>query len=102
LFAPYAAEDGWALLGHDVEGGDLVGRATWPVADPRLLVEDTVTCVIQVAGKVRARLAVPPGVDEGTLRDLALADEAVRRALGDREIRTVIVRPPRLVNVVPA
>jgi leucyl-tRNA synthetase len=102
LFAPYVAEDGWALLGHDVEGGDLVGRATWPVADPRLLVEDAVTCVVQVAGKLRARLSVPPGVDEGTLRDLALADEAVRRALGDREIRTVIVRPPRLVNVVPA
>jgi leucyl-tRNA synthetase len=102
LFAPYAAEDGWALLGHDVEGGDLVGRADWPIADPALLVEDTVTCVVQVAGKVRARLLVPPGIDEGTLRDLALADEHVRRSVGDRGIRTVIVRPPRLVNVVPA
>ncbi|PZS36599.1 MAG: leucine--tRNA ligase [Pseudonocardiales bacterium] len=102
LFAPYAGEDGWALLGRDVEGGDVVGRATWPVADPELLVEDAVTCVVQVSGKVRARLSVPPGIDEGALRDLALADGAVRRWLADREIRTVIVRPPRLVNIVPA
>ncbi|MEP6697999.1 MAG: class I tRNA ligase family protein, partial [Pseudonocardiales bacterium] len=102
LFAPYTAEDGWALLGHDVEGGDVVGRSAWPVVDETLLVEAAVTCVVQVAGKVRARLQVPPGVDEGTLRDLALADEAVRRSLGDREIRTVIIRPPGLVNVVPA
>ncbi len=102
LFAPYAAEDGWALLGHHVEGGDVVGRATWPVVDPSLLVDEAVTCVVQVSGKVRARLQVPPGIDEGTLRGLALADEGVRRALGDRAVRTVIVRPPGLVNVVPA
>ncbi|MDQ6875306.1 MAG: leucine--tRNA ligase [Actinomycetota bacterium] len=102
LFAPYTAEDCWALLGHDVEGGDLVGRATWPAVDAELLVQDTVTCVIEVAGKVRSRLQVPPGIDEDTLRELALTDEAVRRSLGDRAVRTVIVRPPRLVNVVPA
>jgi len=101
VFAPYTAEDCWSLLGHDADGGDLVGRSNWPVADPAMLVEETVTCVVQVAGKVRARLDVPPDIDEETLRDLALAEEAVRRSLGDREIRTVIVRPPRLVNVVP-
>ncbi len=101
VFAPYTAEDCWSLLGHDADGGDLVGRSDWPVADPAMLVEETVTCVVQVAGKVRARLDVPPDIEEETLRDLALAEEAVRRSLGDREIRTVIVRPPRLVNVVP-
>ena len=102
VFAPYTAEDCWALLGHDVEGGDLVERSTWPVAEPALLVEETVICIVQVAGKVRARLEVPPSVDEATLRELALADSAVRRSVGERAIRTVIVRPPRLVNVVPA
>ena len=70
--------------------------------DKSLLVEETVTCVVQVQGKVRGRLQVPPTIAEDDLRSLALADEAVVRALAGREIRTVIVRPPKLVSVVPA
>jgi leucyl-tRNA synthetase len=103
IFAPYTAEECWSLLGHGAgEAGDLVGRATWPVADPALLVQESVTCVVQVAGKVRARLEVSPDIGEEALRELALGDAAVQRSVGQREIRTVIVRPPRLVNVVPA
>jgi leucyl-tRNA synthetase len=97
LFAPYCAEDMWASLGHD----PTVALAGWPVADPALLVEESVTAVVQVAGKVRARLSVAPDVTEDVLRELALADPAVVRALGERSVRTVVVRPPRLVNVVP-
>jgi leucyl-tRNA synthetase len=97
LFAPYCAEDMWAMLGHDAT----VALAGWPVPDPALLVEESVTAVVQVAGKVRARLEVSPDVTEDALRELALADPAVARALGDRPVRTVVVRPPRLVNVVP-
>ena len=98
LFAPYTAEDMWERLGHQPS----VALAGWPVADPALLVEDSVTCVVQVAGKVRARLDVPPSVDEATLRELALADPAVVRAMDGRGVRTVVVRPPKLVNIVPA
>ena len=98
LFAPYCAEDMWAALGHE----PTVALAGWPAVDPALLVQETVTAVVQVAGKVRARLDVPPDVTEDALRELALADPGVVRALGDRAIRTVVVRPPRLVNVVPA
>jgi leucyl-tRNA synthetase len=76
-------------------------RTAWPVADPALLVEESVTCVVQVAGKVRARLDVTPDVAEEDLRRQALAHPGVRTALGDRDLRTVIVRAPRLVNVVP-
>jgi leucyl-tRNA synthetase len=97
LFAPYCAEDMWSALGHD----PAVALAGWPVVDPALLVEETVTAVVQVAGKVRARLSVPPDVTEQALRELALADPAVVRSLGDRPVRTVVVRPPKLVNVVP-
>jgi leucyl-tRNA synthetase len=97
LFAPYAAEEAWSRLGHE----PTVARATWPSADPELLVEESVTCVVQVAGKVRDRLEVPPSVSEDELRDLALASSAVQRALEGRGVRTVIVRPPKLVNVVP-
>ena len=70
-------------------------------ADPQLLVEEAVTCVVQVAGKVRARLDVPPSIGDAELRERALADEAVVRALDGRGVRTVVVRAPKLVNIVP-
>ena len=98
LVAPYTAEDMWARLGHEPS----VALAGWPVVDPALLVEDSVTCVVQVAGKVRDRLEVPPTITEDELRELALASPALVKALEGRDIRTVIVRAPKLVNVVPA
>jgi leucyl-tRNA synthetase len=97
VFAPFAAEEVWELLGNEPS----VVSAGWPAIDPALLVEDTVTCVVQVAGKLRDKFEVPVAVTEDELRERALASEAVRRTLGDRPVRTVIVRPPRLVNVVP-
>jgi leucyl-tRNA synthetase len=97
LFAPYTAEECWELLGRDGS----VATAGWPSADPALLVQDLVTCVVQVGGKVRDRLEVPPGIAEDELRDLALAAPGVSRALAGRSVRTVIVRAPKLVNVVP-
>jgi leucyl-tRNA synthetase len=97
IFAPFTAEEAWELLGNEPS----VVSAGWPPADPALLVEDTVTCVVQVAGKLRDKFDVPADVTEEALREKALASEAVLRALGGRPVRTVIVRPPRLVNVVP-
>ena len=101
-YAPYTAEEAWSRLGHDVDAGDSVHDSTWPEADAALLVEESVTCVVQVAGKVRARLEVAPDVDPAALQEQALAHEAVQRALDGRGIRTVVVRAPKLVNVVPA
>jgi leucyl-tRNA synthetase len=98
LFAPYTAEECWELLGRQAS----VATAGWPSADPALLVQDAVTCVVQVAGKVRDRLEVPPGIGQDELRELALAAPGVDRALAGRGVRTVIVRPPKLVNIVPA
>ena len=59
------------------------------------------TCVVQVAGKVKERLEVSPSIGEDELRELALASDAVTAALEGRGIRTVVVRAPKLVNVVP-
>ncbi len=101
-YAPYTAEELWSRLGHDVEGGDSVHAASWPVADPRLLEQESVTCVVQVGGKVRDRLEVAPAIEEEALRELALASPAVIRALEGRAVRTVVVRAPKLVNIVPA
>jgi leucyl-tRNA synthetase len=98
LFAPYTAEECWETLGHEAS----VATAGWPAADPALLVEDTVTCVVQVDGKVRDRLEIPAGIGEDELRELALATDGASRALAGRGVRTVIVRPPKLVNIVSA
>jgi len=97
LVAPYTAEDMWARLGHEPS----VARAGWPDVDESLLVEDSVTCVVQVSGKVKDRLDVSPKIAEDELRDLALASKAVVAALDGRAVKTTIVRPPKLVNVVP-
>src|ERR1700684_3174523 len=98
LFTPYTAEECWELLGHEPS----VATAGWPAADPALLVQDLVTCIVQVSGKVRDRLQVPPGIGEDELRALALAAPGVDRSLAGRGVAAVIVRPPGLVNVVPA
>jgi leucyl-tRNA synthetase len=102
LFAPYTAEETWEVLGGPVgtAGIPSVARADWPAADPALLVQESVTCVVQVNGKVRDRLEVPPGITEEELRTLALATGGVARALGDQQVKRVIVRPPKLVNIV--
>ena len=100
-YAPYTAEEVWSRLGHDVDAGDSVHGSSWPTADPALLVDDLVTCVVQVAGKVRDRLQVPPDIGDDELRALALASDAVIASLAGGAIRTVIVRAPKLVNVVP-
>ncbi|MCW2600908.1 MAG: leucyl-tRNA synthetase [Frankiales bacterium] len=100
-YAPYTAEEVWSRLGHDVRAGDSVHDTLWPTADPALLVDDSVTCVVQVAGKVRDKLEVPPGISEDDLRAQALASRKVQELLAGREPRTVIVRAPKLVNVVP-
>ena len=95
-FAPHVAEELWSLLGHDTS----LTRAAFPQADPALLVADTVTCVVQVQGKVRAKLDVAPDVTDDELTALALAEENVQRSIDGREVRKVIVRAPKLVNVV--
>ena len=96
--APHIAEELWARLGH----AESLTYEAFPVADHRYLVEETVTCILQVAGKVRGRAEVSPSATDDELTAVALADAGVQRALDGRGVRTVIVRAPRLVNVVPA
>ena len=96
LVAPYTAEEMWERLGHQPS----VARVGWPEVDPALLVEDSVTAVVQVQGKVRGRLEVSPDISEADLEAAALADEAVQRAIDGAAVRKVIVRAPKLVNIV--
>ncbi|MFE7458027.1 leucine--tRNA ligase [Streptomyces sp. NPDC057554] len=96
--APHIAEELWRRLGHT----ESVVHQDFPVADPAYVVDETVTCVVQIKGKVRARLEIAPSITDEELEALALADEAVVAALGGAGIRKVIVRAPKLVNIVPA
>ncbi|MFE9010468.1 leucine--tRNA ligase [Streptomyces cyaneofuscatus] len=96
--APHIAEELWRRLGHT----DSVVHQDFPVADPAYVVDETVTCVVQIKGKVRARLEISPSITDEELEALALADAAVVAALGGAGIRKVIVRAPKLVNIVPA
>lgn len=96
--APHVAEELWRRLGHT----ESVVHQDFPVADPAYVVDETVTCVVQVKGKVRARLEISPSITDAELESLALADASVVAALGGAEIRKVIVRAPKLVNIVPA
>lgn len=95
LFAPYTAEEMWQRLGYE----PTIALVPWRKADPALLIEEQVTAVVQVDGKVRDRLEVSPKISADELEQLARASEAVVRSVGDREIVNVIVRAPRLVNI---
>ncbi|MFE7772816.1 leucine--tRNA ligase [Streptomyces sp. NPDC057445] len=96
--APHVAEELWHRLGHT----DSVVHQDFPVADPAYVVDETVTCVVQIKGKVKARLEVSPSITDTELETLALGDAAVVAALGGAGIRKVIVRAPKLVNIVTA
>jgi len=94
--APHIAEELWAKMGH----AESLTYVDFPKADPAMLVDATVTCVIQVQGKVRDRIEVAAGITEEDLQALALAGDKIKAALAGRTIGKVIVRAPNLVNIV--
>ena len=94
--APHIAEELWAKLGH----AESLTFVDFPQADPALLVDDTVTCIVQVQGKVRDRLEVPADISEEELQAQALASDKIKAALAGKVVRKVIVRAPHLVNIV--
>lgn len=95
--APHIAEELWNKLGHE----GTLAREPFPIVeDESLLEEEKVTCVVQIAGKVRARLEVAPSISADDLEKLALQTEAAVKALDGRDPLKVIVRAPKLVSIV--
>jgi leucyl-tRNA synthetase len=94
--APHVAEELWSRLGH----ADSLIREPFPEADPAHLAATSVTCVVQVLGKVRGKIQVDPSIGEEELTALALAEPNVVTSIGGREIRKVIVKAPKLVSIV--
>ncbi len=92
---PHLTAEAWEL-----RHGDHIHLRSWPVADPLLVAEDTVTMIVQVNGKVRDRIEVVPSIADADAEALALASPAVVEALAGATPRRVIVKPPKLVNIV--
>ena len=97
-FAPHMAEELWEMLGRS----DSVFREAWPTADPALALEEEVEIVVQVSGKVRARLQVARGQAEEQLKALALGEPRIRQWVEGRTVRKAVVIPDKLVNIVVA
>jgi leucyl-tRNA synthetase len=99
LFAPmmpHLAEECWTVLGQK----GLIAEANWPQIERDLLVEDTVTLVVQVNGKKRGDVTVPRNAQNPEIEAAVLALDAVKLALGGKPVRKVIIVPMRIVNVV--
>ncbi len=97
LVAPYVAEEMWETLGLPPS----IANSVWPTADPSLMVEESVTMVIQIQGKVRGKIEVPSEIDEEGALALALADPGVLRCLDGRDVVKVIARLPKMLSLVP-
>lgn len=93
---PHVCERMWQALGHDSD----INFEQWPVVDENALIEDEKLVVLQVNGKVRAKITVPADISKEAIEALALADPHVQKFLADVTVRKVIYVPGKLVNVV--
>ena len=96
LVAPFTAEEMWERLGHK----PAIALAGWPIFDPKLLVEDAVTAILQINGKIKDRIEVSPTITDAQLQALALANPGVIAGLVGATVKNIIVRAPKLVNIV--
>jgi len=93
---PHLAEELWSLLGHDI----MLAESNWPEADPALLKEDSVTIGVQVNGKMRTTISLAPDASEEEAKEVALAQDNVKRFVEGKQVRKFIYVPGKIVNVV--
>ena len=96
LVAPFTAEEMWERLGHK----PAIATAGWPVVDEKLLVADAVEAVIQINGKIKERIEVPPTITDAEIEALALAHPTIAAELNGAAPKKVIARAPKIVNIV--
>jgi leucyl-tRNA synthetase len=94
--APHFCEELWEALGN--KGS--IFQAAWPKYDPAFLVEDTVTIVVQVNGKVRFKIDVPADINQDKLKELILSDERLKPWVQDQPIKKFIIVPKKLASMV--
>ena len=95
-FAPHICEELWQRLGHPKS----LAYEPWPAHDPKALEQAEVLLIVQVNGKVRARLTVPAELSDDALKQAVLSDENITRHVNNQPIKQFIVVPKRLVNIV--
>lgn len=93
---PHIAEELWQKLGHD----ETISYAAWPAYDEAKLVDDEIEIVIQVNGKIKAKLKVPADANRETLEQIAMGDDSVKEQIDGKTVRKVIAVPGKLVNIV--
>lgn len=94
--APHITEELWAKLGHS----GTISYEAWPAYDEAKMVDDEVEIVIQINGKVKAKLMVPAGAKKDALEQIAMEDEKVKEQIDGKTVRKVIAVPGKLVNIV--
>ncbi len=94
--APHFCEELWQGLGNK----ESIVKSVWPEYDPKMLIEETVTVVIQVNGKVRSKVDVPADIAEDKLKSLVLADEKLKPWIQGKPVRNFILVPKKLINLV--
>jgi leucyl-tRNA synthetase len=95
-FAPHLAEELWRVLGH----AGTLAYESWPTFDATLTKADEIEVPVQINGKLRSKVTVAAGIDEKTLREIALAEQRIQELIAGKQIRKVIVVPGKLVNIV--
>ena len=93
---PHFCEELWQRLGEK----ESIFKAAWPQYDPNMLVEDTVTYVIQVNGKLRAKIDTPTNISVDKLKGLVLSNEKITLWIKDKPVKNFIIIPQKLVNIV--
>ena len=96
LVSPFTAEEMWEKLGYKPS----VALAPWPEVIPELLVEDEVEAIVQINGKIKERIMVSPNISESDFKEMALALPSVSGEISGKTPKAIIVRPPKLVNIV--
>ncbi|MBF7082183.1 leucine--tRNA ligase [Desulfallas sp. Bu1-1] len=95
-FAPHITEELWEITGH--EGS--IHAQPWPAYDPEAIVEDEITIVVQINGRVRDRMLVPAGIKPDAMQELVMQQERVKELIGDKKVVKIIPVPGKLVNIV--
>jgi leucyl-tRNA synthetase len=95
-FVPHIAEELWERLGNELS----IFKVSWPEYDPEAIRTEKVTIVVQVNGRLRARLEIPEDIADDELREIVLNDASVKKWVRDRAIKKVVIVPKKLVNVV--
>ncbi|GAB6274575.1 MAG: leucine--tRNA ligase [Peptococcaceae bacterium] len=95
-FAPHITEELWELTGHQ----ESIHKQPWPIYDPALIVEDEVTIVVQINGRVKERMLVPANLSANQMQERVLAHPRVQQIIAGKEINKVIPVPGKLVNIV--